>query len=102
MKDLQASAAALYDGGWRSTDRDQLMEECQMTEDEAVKICELLARWEKDLLGIKEVGDILGWSRQKVSVYYSRGKLPEPYTLVGGKRPVWEREKIIDFFGINA
>ena len=47
-----------------------------------------------ELIGLKEVGDILGWSRQKVSVYYSRNKLPEPYTLVGGKRPVWTREQI--------
>ena len=47
-----------------------------------------------DLLGTKEVGDILGWSRQKVSVYYSRGKLPEPYATIGGKRPVWTREQI--------
>ena len=48
----------------------------------------------KHLLGTKEVGDILGWSRQKVSVYVKRGKLPEPYALIGGKRPVWTREQI--------
>ena len=48
----------------------------------------------KYLLGTKEVGDILGWSRQKVSVYYSRGKLPEPYAKIGGQRPVWTREQI--------
>ena len=52
-----------------------------------------------DLLGTKEVGDLLGWSRQKVSVYYSRGKLPEPFALIGGKRPVWTREQIEEWAG---
>lgn len=47
----------------------------------------------KTLLGTKEVGDVLGWSRQKVSVYYSRGKLPEPYALAGS-RPLWTRTQI--------
>ena len=26
--------------------------------------------------------------------YYKREQMPEPYTLVGGKRPVWTREQI--------
>ena len=46
------------------------------------------------LCGTTEVGDLVGWSRQKVNIYYARGKLPKPYTLVGGKRPVWTREQI--------
>ena len=47
MKDYTASAAALYDGGWRAEDRDQLIEEYELTEEEAGKICEILASYEK-------------------------------------------------------
>ena len=47
MKDYTASAAALYDGGWRAEDRDQLIEEYELTEEEADKICEILASYEK-------------------------------------------------------
>ena len=48
MKDYLASAAALYDGGWRAEDRDQLIEEYDLALDEADKLCELLAELEKD------------------------------------------------------
>ena len=47
IKDYESSAAALYDGGWRAEDRDQLIEEYELTEDEADKICEILASYEK-------------------------------------------------------
>lgn len=47
MKDYTASAAALYNGGWRVEDRDQLIEEYELTEEEADKICEILASYEK-------------------------------------------------------
>lgn len=46
MKDLSSSAAALYDGGWRAEDREELIEEYELTEEEADEICELLARME--------------------------------------------------------
>lgn len=42
MTDYQASAAALYDGGWRAEDREQLITEYSLTEDEAAEICEWL------------------------------------------------------------
>ena len=48
MKDYLASAAALYDGGWRAEDRDQLIEEYDLTEEEADKLCEILEELEKD------------------------------------------------------
>lgn len=39
----QYSAAALYSGGWRATDREQLISEYSLTEAEANEICEELA-----------------------------------------------------------
>ena len=47
-----------------------------------------------ELLGIQEVATLLGVSRQRVWKRQKDGTLPEPYTLIGGKRPVWTREQI--------
>lgn len=47
MKYFEMNAAALYDGGWRSTDRDQLMSEYGLTPEEADGICEVLAELEQ-------------------------------------------------------
>lgn len=38
------SAAALYDGGWRAEDRDELVAEYGLSEEEADAICEDLRR----------------------------------------------------------
>jgi hypothetical protein len=48
------------------------------------------------LYGQKEFAAIIGWDDRKLRVYYQRGKLPEPFALVGGDdgRPVWTREQI--------
>lgn len=46
MTDYRACAAALYDGGWRAEDRDELIEEYILTEDEVSEICEILAGFE--------------------------------------------------------
>ena len=48
IKDYEASAAALYDGGWKAEDRDQLIEEYELSEEEAAKICEILEKYEKE------------------------------------------------------
>lgn len=45
LKDISMSAAALYDGGWRSTDKDQMMDEYGLAEQEAEAICERLAEY---------------------------------------------------------
>lgn len=45
------------------------------------------------LFGLTEAGSIMGWDRKKTSVYYSRGKLPEPYALADN-RPFWLPEQI--------
>ena len=39
----QYSAAALYDGGWRAEDRDQLISEYDLTAEEADELVEELA-----------------------------------------------------------
>lgn len=48
LKDVESSAAALYDGGWRATDRDDLITEYDLTADEADAICAELDRMEPD------------------------------------------------------
>lgn len=44
LKDIESSAAALYDGGWRSADRDQLIAEYDLTANEADVLCKELER----------------------------------------------------------
>jgi hypothetical protein len=44
LKDKQSSAAALYDGGWRAVDRDQLISEYELTAEEADSLCEELKK----------------------------------------------------------
>lgn len=46
IEDVESSAAALYDGGWRSSDREELIAEYQFSEDEADAICEKLKEYE--------------------------------------------------------
>jgi hypothetical protein len=42
---LQSTAASLYDGGWRSEDKQELMDEYDMPESDADRICELLEKY---------------------------------------------------------
>ena len=46
FKDTERSSAALYDGGWRAGDREELMKEYELTEDEATIICVYLRTYE--------------------------------------------------------
>jgi len=46
MKDYESMAAALYDGGWRVEDRDQLQAEYDLTDDDTEHITRLLATYE--------------------------------------------------------
>ena len=43
---IDQDARVLYDGGWRSTDRDQLIAEYSLTEDDADALVEALAELE--------------------------------------------------------
>lgn len=47
LKDIQSSAAALYDGGWRASDKEQLISEYGLTQDEADALCKELLSLEK-------------------------------------------------------
>ena len=44
----QYSAASLYDGGWRAEDRDQLIDEYNLTAEEADDLCRELAEVEEE------------------------------------------------------
>jgi hypothetical protein len=46
LKDVQSIAAALYDGGWRAADREQLIAEYELDVAEADAICEKLCDYE--------------------------------------------------------
>lgn len=48
MFDAYTSAAALYDGGWRFDDKDQLVEEYGFSEEEAANVCEYLKEFEEN------------------------------------------------------
>jgi hypothetical protein len=48
ISDITTSAAALYDGGWRAEDRDQLITEYDLTPEDAEAICELLKDMEEE------------------------------------------------------
>ena len=65
----QYSAASLYDGGWRAEDRDQLIDEYNLTADEADDICKELAAikdgLEQDLAGELDEMIALGWTDEE-------------------------------------
>lgn len=44
--DINSSASALHEGGWTSEDKEQLMQEYQLTEEDAEEICEELKKFE--------------------------------------------------------
>lgn len=45
LKDIESAAAALYDGGWRAEDKDQLVDEYELDVEEADAICDRLAEY---------------------------------------------------------
>ncbi len=45
--DHQSIAAALYDGGWRTDDENELRQEYDFSQDDAAKICEYLAKMQE-------------------------------------------------------
>lgn len=48
FKDVEHAAAALWDGGWRAEDKEELIAEYDFTEEEADVIVELLKKYEND------------------------------------------------------
>jgi hypothetical protein len=50
----------------------------------------------RDLLGLSEVADMLGWDRRRVATYSVRGLLPQPIAhLKCGQ--IWSRQQIEDY-----
>ena len=68
-------AANLYDGGWRASDREQMIGYYTLTEDEADAICELLEEYEnadrEDTLIVREN---LAGIKEEASQYAKEGK----------------------------
>lgn len=48
LTDVEMSAAALYDGGWRAADKEELKAEYNLAEAEADQICNALEDMEKE------------------------------------------------------
>lgn len=46
-----------------------------------------------DIVGVREIADLLGVARQTVRTWRTRGVLPEPDATVSGV-PVWRRSTI--------
>jgi hypothetical protein len=67
MKDTEMRAAALYDGGWRSGDGESLVDEYELTQEEADMICAQLKKWETRTIEAAELGRLV--SPEAVHVY---------------------------------
>ena len=50
----------------------------------------------KEIVGHYEAAEILGWQKQQVAVYISRGKFPEPLQKLKST-PIWFKEDIEKF-----
>lgn len=46
MRDYESIASALYDGGWRADDKDQLKAEYDLTDEDVERIIDLLATYD--------------------------------------------------------
>lgn len=54
LSDVWGTASSLYDGGWRASDRDQLRDEYDFTEDELDEVCGRLQEYEDEENGKEE------------------------------------------------
>lgn len=48
MRDYATMVASLYDGGWRTEDREQLVSEYNLTAEDADNICKALEEMEEE------------------------------------------------------
>lgn len=48
------------------------------------------------LVGLSEAAEILGWSKQQLSVYIQRGKMPEPIQRLASG-PIWTIKQIEEY-----
>lgn len=49
LQDIESSAAALYDGGWRAEDREELIAEYDLSGEDADAICDKLKEYEMEV-----------------------------------------------------
>lgn len=47
-EEVETAASALYDGGWRSSEKDEMKEEYNLNDEWAEAICEKLKEYEKE------------------------------------------------------
>ena len=62
VKDIETSVAYLYDGGWRSRDREYMRKEFNLSDDEADSLCYALAKLEKAHKTFDTLRPSLQWS----------------------------------------
>ncbi|RUS47850.1 DNA-binding protein [Cohnella sp. AR92] len=48
------------------------------------------------LAGVAEAAELLGWTKQRIITYLSRGVFPSPIQRLASG-PVWLRKQIIDY-----
>jgi len=61
-----------------------------------IDLAELEGDHTKEIVGHYEAAEILGWQKQQVSVYISRGKFPEPLQKLKST-PIWFKKDIQKF-----
>ena len=59
-------------------------------------LAELETNHKKEIVGHYEAAKILGWQKQQVAVYISRGKFPKPMQKLASG-PIWLKEDIQKF-----
>lgn len=67
-----------------------------MTKDYGVKSIARLLAYKQDLLGVAELAQVLGLTKQAVCNRNARGKLPEPHAKLH-MTPVWTKQQIMQF-----
>ena len=77
-------------------DQKDLENNCEHLDAFKRDLAELETNHKKEIVGHYEAAEILGWQKQQVSVYISRGKFPEPLQKLKST-PIWLKEDIQKF-----
>ena len=56
MKSFEDAAASLFDGGWRAEDKKELVEQYELTDEEAEKIIQYLIEYEEEASCLQKYG----------------------------------------------
>ena len=87
--EFSTMAAALYDGGWRAEDRDDLKAEYDLTDEKADKICEYLKSYDEEEQREAEEFFKGGWRSKDI------GRFKELYPDVDAEK-IFERIKKLE------